>query len=151
MKQATKNEIDLLGLMNKIQDQLGMLDKKIDSLISRSLSQIKPLLKPSVNIPSSPQQKPHDHNQGRQMHSAVCADCKKECKIPFKPSGDRPVYCQDCFSRRKVISMSGIKIEPASAVIVKDDIAPKPTVKSKKKTVSAKKSVAKKKVTPKKK
>ena len=37
----------------------------------------------------------------REMHKAVCADCKKECEVPFKPSGDRPVYCKDCFSKRK--------------------------------------------------
>ncbi len=37
----------------------------------------------------------------REMHKAVCADCKKECEVPFKPSGDRPVYCKDCFSKHK--------------------------------------------------
>jgi len=37
----------------------------------------------------------------REMHTATCADCKKECQVPFKPSGDRPVYCKDCFSKRK--------------------------------------------------
>jgi CxxC-x17-CxxC domain-containing protein len=37
----------------------------------------------------------------REMHKATCADCKKECEVPFKPSGDRPVYCRDCFSKRR--------------------------------------------------
>ena len=37
----------------------------------------------------------------REMHKAVCADCKQECEVPFKPSGDRPVYCKACFSKRK--------------------------------------------------
>ncbi len=37
----------------------------------------------------------------REMFKAVCADCQKECEVPFKPSGDRPVYCKDCFSKRK--------------------------------------------------
>jgi CxxC-x17-CxxC domain-containing protein len=37
----------------------------------------------------------------REMHKAVCADCKRECEVPFKPSGDRPVYCKDCFAKRK--------------------------------------------------
>lgn len=37
----------------------------------------------------------------RQMHKATCADCKRECEVPFKPSNDRPVYCKDCFSKRK--------------------------------------------------
>jgi len=29
---------------------------------------------------------------------AVCAKCGKNCKVPFKPTGDKPVYCSDCFS-----------------------------------------------------
>ena len=37
----------------------------------------------------------------REMHKATCADCKKECEVPFKPSGDRPVYCKECYSKRK--------------------------------------------------
>ena len=37
----------------------------------------------------------------RESHSAVCADCGAETTVPFKPSGDRPVYCRDCFSARK--------------------------------------------------
>ena len=37
----------------------------------------------------------------REMFKAVCAECKKECEVPFRPSGDRPVYCKECFSKRK--------------------------------------------------
>ena len=37
----------------------------------------------------------------REMHKATCADCQKECEVPFKPSGNRPVYCRECFSKRK--------------------------------------------------
>lgn len=36
----------------------------------------------------------------RQMHAAVCAQCGKDTEVPFLPSGDRPVYCSDCFSKR---------------------------------------------------
>ncbi len=39
--------------------------------------------------------------QSREMHTAVCADCGGEAKIPFKPREDRPVYCSDCFSNHK--------------------------------------------------
>ena len=38
------------------------------------------------------------NRQPREMHKAVCDDCKKECEVPFKPSGGRPIYCKDCFS-----------------------------------------------------
>lgn len=37
----------------------------------------------------------------RELHKAVCAECKQECEVPFKPSGDRPVYCKSCFAKRK--------------------------------------------------
>jgi len=34
----------------------------------------------------------------RQMTQVVCASCGKDTEVPFVPSGDRPVYCSDCFS-----------------------------------------------------
>jgi len=36
----------------------------------------------------------------REMHPAVCAQCNKDTEVPFLPTGDRPVYCSDCFSKR---------------------------------------------------
>lgn len=36
--------------------------------------------------------------QQREMYPAVCAECGVETEVPFRPSGDRPVYCRDCFS-----------------------------------------------------
>lgn len=37
----------------------------------------------------------------RKMYTAICADCGRECKVPFEPREDRPVYCSECFERRK--------------------------------------------------
>ena len=37
--------------------------------------------------------------QQREMHDAVCAACGVTTQVPFRPSGDRPVYCRDCFSQ----------------------------------------------------
>ncbi|MBF0216396.1 MAG: DNA-directed RNA polymerase [Candidatus Omnitrophica bacterium] len=37
----------------------------------------------------------------KEMHKAVCGSCGKECEVPFKPSGDRPVYCKDCYKPKK--------------------------------------------------
>lgn len=34
------------------------------------------------------------------MHSAICDACHKECQVPFKPTGDKPIYCSDCFSKQ---------------------------------------------------
>jgi CxxC-x17-CxxC domain-containing protein len=36
----------------------------------------------------------------RQMYAAVCAQCGKQTEVPFQPRGDKPVYCNDCFSSR---------------------------------------------------
>lgn len=35
----------------------------------------------------------------REMHKAVCSDCRKECEVPFKPIEGRPVYCKDCYRK----------------------------------------------------
>ncbi len=35
----------------------------------------------------------------REMFPAICANCGAETEVPFRPSGDRPVYCFDCFSK----------------------------------------------------
>jgi len=32
-----------------------------------------------------------------EMHDVICDKCGKECQVPFKPSGDKPVLCSDCF------------------------------------------------------
>jgi CxxC-x17-CxxC domain-containing protein len=37
----------------------------------------------------------------REMHKAVCSDCGKECEVPFKPTEGKPVYCKDCYAKRK--------------------------------------------------
>lgn len=37
----------------------------------------------------------------REMHKATCDECKQECEVPFKPNKDKPVYCKDCYKKRK--------------------------------------------------
>ncbi|MCX6779399.1 MAG: hypothetical protein NTU97_04185 [Candidatus Magasanikbacteria bacterium] len=32
-----------------------------------------------------------------EMHKATCGKCGKECEVPFRPTGERPVFCSDCF------------------------------------------------------
>ncbi len=36
----------------------------------------------------------------RRMYKAVCDECGKDCEVPFKPSGDKPIYCSDCFEKK---------------------------------------------------
>jgi ATP-dependent RNA helicase DeaD len=35
------------------------------------------------------------------MYKAVCTDCGKECAVPFKPDPNRPIYCRECWARRR--------------------------------------------------
>src|SRR3990167_426096 len=110
MRKQLVNEPDILGLITKIQEQLFNLDRKMDVVISRSSAQpaaARPLPQPSfqppkpMHAPVLGNGRPNDHHQGRPMHRAMCADCKKECELPFKPTGDRPVYCKECFAKRR--------------------------------------------------
>ncbi|MEK6819228.1 MAG: CxxC-x17-CxxC domain-containing protein, partial [Nanoarchaeota archaeon] len=36
-----------------------------------------------------------------QMHEVTCDKCGKRCEVPFKPTGDKPVYCSDCFRKEE--------------------------------------------------
>src|SRR6186997_2872426 len=45
----------------------------------------------------------------REMFSATCSSCGKEAQVPFQPSGDKPVYCSDCFQQRGGGNRSGAR------------------------------------------
>ncbi|MFA5830037.1 MAG: CxxC-x17-CxxC domain-containing protein [Candidatus Gracilibacteria bacterium] len=34
-----------------------------------------------------------------EMHEATCTDCGESCEVPFRPSGDKPVFCNNCFKK----------------------------------------------------
>ena len=36
----------------------------------------------------------------REKHKAVCAECGKECEVPFKPTPGKSVYCFECFKEK---------------------------------------------------
>ncbi len=41
-----------------------------------------------------------DGDRGRSvMHSAICSQCGKECEVPFKPNGKKPIFCASCFRK----------------------------------------------------
>ncbi|MFA5059650.1 MAG: CxxC-x17-CxxC domain-containing protein [Candidatus Omnitrophota bacterium] len=123
-KAAPKVAPDVADLMYKIEQHLTFLEKKIDTLINQSSqrpAEVKSFPKPFLpfNRPSHsesfsrPSHGEHfdrpRHGGGREENSfrersmtrAICADCKQECEVPFKPTGERPVYCKECFSKRK--------------------------------------------------
>lgn len=35
------------------------------------------------------------------MHPAVCSDCGDNCEVPFRPTGERPIFCGKCFGAKK--------------------------------------------------
>lgn len=37
----------------------------------------------------------------REMYEATCANCGNPARVPFKPRGDKPVYCADCFRAQR--------------------------------------------------
>lgn len=37
----------------------------------------------------------------RQMYKAICSACGKDCEVPFKPSGAKPVFCNNCFEKNR--------------------------------------------------
>jgi len=117
-------EPDIAGLINKMQEQLVSLEKKIDALVSQSSGrpvERKHFSEPFQRVAAteremreevpSPSWRGHSHRRGeekqgngyreRTLYKAICTDCNKECEVPFRPSEDRPVYCKECFSKRK--------------------------------------------------
>lgn len=42
-----------------------------------------------------------DRNLPRQTYTAVCATCGIETTVPFKPREERPVYCKECYTKRR--------------------------------------------------
>ncbi len=39
------------------------------------------------------------NREDRQMFSAICDKCGAECELPFRPTGEKPVYCSNCFEK----------------------------------------------------
>lgn len=37
---------------------------------------------------------------GRELYDAVCSKCGAPCKVPFKPTEGRPIYCRNCYKPR---------------------------------------------------
>jgi CxxC-x17-CxxC domain-containing protein len=34
-------------------------------------------------------------------YMAVCSQCGEECEVPFQPKADKPVYCNECWSKHR--------------------------------------------------
>ncbi len=113
----------LVTAMMKLVERLEGLERKMDLVLGRLSnlpSEIRNAVQPLQRLnapqhaqPAHPAQVPqrpdhgsadghgHDGRRERMMYKAVCADCKKNCEVPFKPTEERPVYCKECFAIRK--------------------------------------------------
>jgi len=107
MEKRLKAKDDTADLLVKMQHQIFLLEGKIDTLIGLASRQPaaaahhpQPFQRPDhSNRPNEIRQ--NNGFRDRVLHKAICADCNKACEVPFRPSGDRPVYCKECFSKRK--------------------------------------------------
>src|SRR3989344_3389945 len=36
-----------------------------------------------------------------QMHDAICSKCGKRCQVPFRPTGEKPIFCSNCFEKER--------------------------------------------------
>jgi CxxC-x17-CxxC domain-containing protein len=92
----------------------------------------------------------------REMFSAVCSECGKECQVPFQPTGSKPVYCSECFEKKgggskrpqnntqleaisakldkilAILEPKEIEIQPEKPIVVFEKKAEKKTKKAKK-------------------
>lgn len=89
-------EPEVMDPIAKMQQQLNSLEAKIDTLIGQS----RPFQRYD-NSQRFDRGSQESSFRDRSFSKAICADCHKECEVPFKPSGGRPVYCKACFANHQ--------------------------------------------------
>ena len=114
IKAAKTDMPDLVTAMMKLVERLEVLERKMDQVLGRVSNlptevrrAVQDLQRPQPSYHAQPVSRPDQSSQPNQgpreriLYQAVCADCQKRCEVPFRPSGDRPVYCPECFAIRK--------------------------------------------------
>lgn len=43
----------------------------------------------------------NDRGGDMPMHKATCSECGRACEVPFRPTGEKPVFCRDCFASKR--------------------------------------------------
>ena len=89
-KSALRVDPYLEGLMAKLLERLIGLEKKIDKVLAQTAGR--------SSESAEAKQPPH---RDRVLYEAICADCHKVCEVPFRPTETRPVYCKECWAKRK--------------------------------------------------
>ena len=134
---------DILGLLTTLVQKLTSFETKIDMVLSRIPAQPSVAPRPQQPAPVPSNERPRDP---RPMHDVICSDCGKDCKVPFKPSGDRPVYCKECFRARKnkssIVPQADSKPKEGPPVDVRPPDKPKATKPAKPAKKKTKKKAA---------
>lgn len=55
--------------------------------------------KPEGRLQRFDSEPPRRRESELELFKATCDKCKSECELPFKPRGNRPVLCRDCFKQ----------------------------------------------------
>jgi len=101
---------DFVAGMMKLVERLEIMERKMDTLIGKVSNlpsdmrhavqsgqvHFVPSHQPAVEAKVNP-----NTARERVLFDAICGDCRKNCKVPFRPSENRPVYCPECFAIRK--------------------------------------------------
>ena len=105
------------SLMAKLVERLIGLEKKVDKVIAQTAGRT-----------SAPQFQP-PARQERTLYEAICADCSKVCEVPFKPTDARPVYCKECWAKRKSGKVAAGSSRPGMPVLTPVALPPRPASK----------------------
>jgi CxxC-x17-CxxC domain-containing protein len=98
--ETAQDEPDILTLLQEIKTRLVFLEKKIDALSHQPQERHQ-------DRPFSRERGDREGEFSQRGFKAICAECGQACEVPFKPTGDRPVYCRNCFSKREGGSFEG--------------------------------------------
>ena len=79
-------------ILTRIEEQLAIINKKIDALSNAS---------PRTSERKSFSNREFGDRGDKPSYKAVCAECGESCEVPFKPAGNRPIYCSECFARQQ--------------------------------------------------
>jgi len=107
-KKKVKKKIDMEDLLGEVRARFDVLEEKLDTLLSKmavisrliSTEQDSGFKTHATVTKKFPIPRNHIPRE-RKMYKVVCAQCNKECEVPFMPRAGRPVYCKTCFSNRR--------------------------------------------------
>ncbi len=156
-KKQVKKKVDVGDLLNEMLARFDAVGEKLDALSSKiaGLSRVvsmenDPGFKTQASLPKKPPIPQDRPPRERRMYKVICAECKKECEVPFKPVEGRAVYCKTCYSARrknnapvKLPDREELVAEISKTLNIDVDAAPSKPKARKSKKASAKKTGSK--------